>query len=72
MELTRSLIDFLDAHEFDSSDLADIEYISDKVDNYFENFDMQLSIEDSMGLAEQYSTPKLNKQDYKVNNCIFN
>ena len=61
MELTRSLIDFLDAHKFDSSDLADIEYISDKVDNYFENFDMQLSIEDSIGLAEQYSTPKLNK-----------
>jgi len=61
MELTTSLINFLDAHEFDSSDLADIEYISDKVDNYFENFDMQLSIEDSMGLAEQYSTSKLNK-----------
>lgn len=61
MELTRSLIDFLDAHEFDSSDLADIEYISDKVDNYFENFELQLSIEDSMCLAEQYSTSKLNK-----------
>jgi hypothetical protein len=61
MELTRSLIDFLDAHEFGSYDLADIEYISDKVDNYFENFDMQLSIEDSMGLAEQYSNYKQSK-----------
>jgi hypothetical protein len=60
MELTRSLIDFLDAHEFNSFDLGDIDYLSDKIDNYFENIDEEITIHDSINLAEQYSLLRLN------------
>lgn len=60
MELTRSLIDWLDAHEFNGFELGDIDYISDKVDNYFDNIDEEISINDSISLAEQYSILKLN------------
>jgi hypothetical protein len=60
MELTRSLIDWLDAHEFNNFDLGDIDYLSDKIDNYFENIDEEINIDDSINLAEQYSLLRLN------------
>jgi len=59
--LTRELIDFLDAHEFGSFDLGDIDYLSDKIDNYFEFIDEEISIHSSIKLAEEYSLLKLNK-----------
>jgi len=61
MELTRSIIDFLDAHEFNKFDLADIEYIGEKIYNYFDlMLDDEITESDAMDLAKQYSTLKLN------------
>jgi hypothetical protein len=59
MELTRSIIDFLDAHEFNKFELGDIDYISDKINNYFDLIlNDEITESDARDLAKQYKRMK--------------
>lgn len=58
-KINAALVGFLDLHSFSAIELADYNYIAEKISNYAENVGIRFSNGELKSLAKQYSKIKL-------------
>ena len=66
-DLVESLTLHLNAHQFTEAELTDLWYISDKIENWAEDADIELTDDQTVVLAMKYQSVKMTK-----NKLVFN